>query len=686
MVCLLDYAAGTWLVKLFEAWRDLWLGFPDAAELLHRAERALARRGAPSAMPLVPMARIGKVEARAAEKARLWLKGGLPAPHERRAVIASIYEGVQPALESFRWTRWLEIERALLDASETGDVLFAASVLRTMIEEIGRLRALALTHEELANGAVSRHEQKSALARRFLAAAWTSILSTKDVEDGERDVVNGPGKRMQLNRKLKQAYGTLNAFVHPNYGSHMAALYPEERETALAILEAIVALYDEFYAISEALPFPPPPAAPSAALAFSHVTLLETFEEKIEGLFPEPLAEWLRKQFEKGSAHLRPGRILPDSILDECMQDESTSDALSTLPQRGGGAEGLQRFRIWSGASANDVLQFAAARRAEAELSTSFPDGPPSIDEGDAWLDFNRRALQLTMIASTTKVSSQQTQLIRQIVAGAPMGIWLSMRPLIEQWALGIWLSSDIDAALDAAALSATSLQVPESAEPMAHSLASYLSALANRRVDLPRPWAMKGGDDQPFGTLDLGRVIASAFGADQFWQQQYSLACDAMHGVTNRAFDLASDRIGSVRGAQTQGAWVLVRCLAEAFDVAIAGIHGYWRVNHALAAAVGPNGPGARWNLGMGDSLAAGHDYTGTGTSSDPFVIAAHIDFHAGANSIVQSLCDEDYHALFERRQVMWSIGRGEGNQLYERCDCGRNSWWFLVNSRDSA
>lgn len=619
----------------------------------------------------------------AAERARSWLQGELPEPRERRAAIASIYEGVQPVLETIRWTRWLELERALLDASETGDVLFAASVLRTMIEEIGRLRALALSPEELAKGAVSQNEQKGALARRFLAAAWTSILSTKNLKDCERSIVDSPGKRMQLNRPLKEAYGTLNSFVHPNYGSHMAALYPEGRQTGLAILEAIVALYDEFYMLSEPLgALPPPPAPPSAALALSHVILLEKFEEQIKDLFPEPLAELLRKQFENGSAHLRPGRILPDFILDEYMQGEGTNEALSNLPQYCGDLVGLARFRIWSGANASDVLQFSAARRAEAKLSTGFPGGPPSIDEGSAWLDFNRLALQLTMVASTTKVSSLQTQLIRQIVAGAPMGIWLVMRPLIEQWALGIWLPSDIDAALDAAASSATSLDIPEGAEPIAQSLAGYLSALANRRVDVAPPWAMQAGADQPFGTLDLARVIESAFGTDRFWQKQYSLACDAMHGVTNRAFDLASDRIGEVRGAQAQGALVLVRCLAETLDVAVAAIHGYRRVDHAQAADIGPNGPGARWNLGMGERLAAGRDYTGVGTQVDPFVIAAHIDYHAGVHRLVEDLCDENYIDLLDRHEIMWNIIKGKDNQFYDRCDCGDKSFWFSVRS----
>src|SRR3569833_2510587 len=50
--------------------------------------------------------------------------------------------------------------------------------------------------------------------------------------------------------RLVRVRGALNGYVHPNYGSHIAALFPERTSAAPLLLDAVVAVYDAFSALS----------------------------------------------------------------------------------------------------------------------------------------------------------------------------------------------------------------------------------------------------------------------------------------------------------------------------------------------------------------------------------------------------------------------------------------------------
>jgi hypothetical protein len=46
---------------------------------------------------------------------------------------------------------------------------------------------------------------------------------------------------------LEKARASLNSYVHPNYGSHIAALFSERTSAARFLLEAMVAIYKAFF-------------------------------------------------------------------------------------------------------------------------------------------------------------------------------------------------------------------------------------------------------------------------------------------------------------------------------------------------------------------------------------------------------------------------------------------------------
>lgn len=107
---------------------------------------------------------------------RTWANGQPPQKkHEQIEIVRGIHESILPALRANNWPRWLLLERAFLDASETGDLLFAALVLRTMCEQVQRLHALDLDADELVELIGSDAADKRSRFELYLTVAWTSL-------------------------------------------------------------------------------------------------------------------------------------------------------------------------------------------------------------------------------------------------------------------------------------------------------------------------------------------------------------------------------------------------------------------------------------------------------------------------------------------------------------------------------
>jgi hypothetical protein len=64
------------------------------------------------------------------EALRRWTDGNPLADISVRPSIAkNLYEALAPALRAAAWPRWILLERAFLDGSDTGDILFSAAQL-----------------------------------------------------------------------------------------------------------------------------------------------------------------------------------------------------------------------------------------------------------------------------------------------------------------------------------------------------------------------------------------------------------------------------------------------------------------------------------------------------------------------------------------------------------------------------
>jgi hypothetical protein len=218
--------------QLFPTWSEVWCEHTDIAALLREAETLLARRSKGNhKYPVLPDAALAHAED-AAEAMRLWLDGKVPPPDLAPAheVARSLYNQTWAVLRASAWPRWLLLERAFQDASNTGHLHFAALTLRTMCEEIEHQRLLDLDQHQFIGLAVSDLADDQEKFAAVLKCAYSNLApldkNVFDLPNGERRT-----DRHLPATELDKSREPLNDYVHPNYGSQVLALYPE-RATA----------------------------------------------------------------------------------------------------------------------------------------------------------------------------------------------------------------------------------------------------------------------------------------------------------------------------------------------------------------------------------------------------------------------------------------------------------------------
>src|SRR5882724_3705539 len=139
-------------VPVFQSWRPLWNRNEIAKNQADTADSLAKQRN---------QIKAGSVEVRDLRRLAPHLHEFLSLHQERaeelkqkdpallyRSYLSGIAE-FQPIIEAARWARWLLLEEALTDAMQYGDLLFAALVLRTQIEDLGTLLRLEQIERQL---------------------------------------------------------------------------------------------------------------------------------------------------------------------------------------------------------------------------------------------------------------------------------------------------------------------------------------------------------------------------------------------------------------------------------------------------------------------------------------------------------------------------------------------------------
>jgi len=676
-------------LSVFHTWRDLWTSTDGVSELLVEADRLLERRSSGNqCVPHWTAPDNGEKLALGICALRAWANGEPPKdPKVHSQVIRHIYEIIQPLLHAAIWPRWLLLERAFLDSSATGDLLFAALTLRTMCEEVQRLHALDLDVDRLAQLAASNEIADQERFKLFLSVALVSLDTLP--EDMILQGKNWPNmKPVRANMpELEKAQSALNAYVHPNYGSHISALFPESTAAAQLLLEAIVAVYKTFFTLSWA---EQPVAGPTFAIGVGTLDpwqrLVENFQshivpeiqqraagsEIVDVIKISKVIEWLTRKRDD---------------FEDILYDLASGPMLKDFPRwpKNASADGavLQCFRMWDGARAIDLITLASARNSERLLAKEFPSGAPDSADQVRWLRFNAQSIGLAMLLDQVKVASFKTQLVRQITQGNSLGILLCVRSLIEHRALASWLPQKVRASLtDLADQLHVATPLPENAVNVEQPLANFLTAQAKESREDHRSWIMRESGGTRIAWLNLGNVVNAAFSETDYFRHLYAFTSGAMHGRTFRGCELMLDETSRTSYARSIGMLVLERLcdgdeemdhLATAFNLSAQLDHA---ANFGGTSAAETDIMAQQVFDPIRKELILEADYTGEGTADDPFQIGSHLQFYQASYKLLGQLGVDVANCP---RGIEYSAT----GYLCDRWRAPDRDYWFLVKVR---
>lgn len=636
----------------FPTWRDVWASLDGIPELLAKADAVLSRRAAGNQRtPQWASSDGDETLVLGVHALRAWANGKPPSDLAMRPQIACrIHAIVQPALHAAAWPRWLLLERAFLDGSATGDLLFAALTLRTMCEEVQRLHALDLDSDEVAKLAASSAPADQERLTLFLSAAWVSLDTIP--QDMMLEGTNWPSliPIRAVIPAVESARSALNAYVHPNYGSHIAALFSERTGAARLLLEAIVAVYEAFFALSWSEQSVAGRAVPTG------VSILDSWPRVVERFQSHILPEVWKTA---GNPELAAVMKLPAIIkwltteradLERMLSDPAGEALLEGLPRKRKSSSAdrtvSESFRMWEGARAIDVLNLASARRAEQLLAEEFPSGAPDSSDQTRWLRFNALSLGLAALLDQVKATAFKAQLIRQVSQGNGLGALLCVRSLIEHRALVVWLPREVGVSLDAMAGELQAARaLPRNAADVEQPLANYLSTHATTSKENQRAWVLRESGDIRTARLNLGNIIEAAFPESDRFRTFYALASAAMHGRSMRGCELLVDAESRTKQACLVSLLVLERLCGR--DEEMDHLSAAFRMSAQLDHAANFGGTSAAATDIMAKqvfgriegSLVQGVDYTGNGTTESPFQFGSHLEFHQASYALLEQL-----------------------------------------------
>jgi hypothetical protein len=607
----------------------------------------------------------------------------------RPRIAHKIYTAIAPALGAAAWPRWLYLERAFLDGSEGGDLLFSALAIRTMCEEAQRLHSLDLGAGEIEALMVSENPADHARLDLFLRLARASLDTPKNplaIDTSSPDLDWAITARPELHA-AKQA---LNDYVHPNYGSHIAALFPERAAAPRILLEGIIAAYDSFFALSWS-------ERPLGGLCVPFATSSAKSWNGVVRRFTKKMLPELRRQ--TASEH-QAGQI--SSEMQKVFDLTATAAWLTTdhadatrfinahdiaalvkslrLPGEIGvnerGGHKSTRYLLWDGASDFDVLTLAMARRAEQMLIEAFPNGGPDRSQQQRWLHFVSLALQLALALDDVKVAALKAQLIRQIVCGNPLGILLCVRSLIEHKAVVNWLVNRLGTEWTGIGKRVRpGSDLPAQAISMEESLAKFLAGTKGSAED-ELPWTTREEHGRWTLHLSLPDIVNGAFPSANQIQRMYDIASAALHGRIYRGFDLLEQK--EKAPAPIWLGLLLLEWLCdknERWDLLAQAFVLHTNIEHAAArggTAAATSEAQVKGAFGHFDGkLRFGRDFTGDGSQESPFEFRSHLQFHLASQKLLKQMEIE----WTDRQPIKQSDGRW--------CDCYQatdREWWFIV------
>jgi hypothetical protein len=660
---------------LFPTWREAWLRSDGTPQLLQEAETLLVRRGNGNhRFPRLSDAALQHAEDAAAAMG-LWLQGkGPPAevgPVDK--VARAIYEQAWAVLRPSSWPRWLLLEEAFRDSSETGDLHFAALALRTMCEEIERQRLLDIDQSRFVQLAFSNLPEDQEQFARILESARSSIAPF------EMNLLELPNSSVAgktcADTELDEARTALNDYVHPNYGSQIVALYPERATAGRILLKAIVAAYRAFFALSWS---EQPLKGCSRPVPVQHLSISRAVREVASRVLPNARALVPELEIPSALAWLTEPH---DDAMNMLNSPEATK-LLNTLPEIVKTANlTIPINGRWAGATPTALLNLALARQSESLLTREFPKGAPPVQDTSRWFSFLSRSIELILLINEVKETTFKSQLVKQLAQRNALGIELCVRSLIEHRATVLVLPTRLGKWwLETAKRFQPGSKLPQSIQELDKTIARVLAGQRNS-AEPALPFASRE-DGQPITvSISLPTLIADAFEETSTLSKRYDLASAVIHGRILRGKDLLKDRSGKeANSACLTGLNVLdwacnsgeqKKYWFPAMQIMMNAKHAAKQVDKLAPK----DNRVAHQVMGVYEGkLKRGKDYTGEGTKSTPILFREHLFYYPAL------------HQFLSEMSIEWvgpsPLDHDDHGHLCEIYSGHDRDWWFAIPS----
>jgi hypothetical protein len=637
------------LYPLFQSWRPLWSADDETVTKLKRLDELRERRerGNHCLPPTPPAAALARAGALARH-----IEAALAQPESvPDTQVLNWKHDLTPVLSAERWGRWLHLEHALEIASRTGDLLFCALLLRSMCEEVLRLEVL-----EYPNVPAHLKFTEDVDARRaWLSGALLAIAPCAGPIEGSTSPDEPPyfddALGATADSMLKARARALNDYVHPNFGSHVLALFPQESAASSVLLDAVIDIYEAFLSMPWAAaectlpgtPLPAPYIATPAKLLDRLADHVLPSISQVSGVPFDPsqtslpeLAQWLTGSLYdfQGMRGLLEEHDDLDNLADLLAADDVSKTSSGSVTSRI--LESASRDALpWRHPRTSFLVQLSEAR--EADLSLQKVAGHPKASSvgTPGWLERVARALSLAMTSTALKIDLLIAQTAYQVAACNQLGSVFCARSLLEHLAVIDWLTNRLEAQWDAISKRArdgtlSGYHLRSMDEHLARVLTGTKGSLENDRQWGPH-WTT-GTDGRSLNVFS----IVEAYCADEPVLKRVYDTCSAkVHGRLMRGLEILEPsaldpyQLGNLLDGLVAATFACseeVRIHAQQ-ECDLLGK----RLMHLADAVSDPDRARKlipRITLSM-ERFKPGRDFTGTGDRTDPIRFAEGMPYH---------------------------------------------------------
>jgi hypothetical protein len=599
---------------------------------------------------------------------------------QKNLQIKEVYQAHKKCIDVFTkiahrtfWTRWLYLERAFELASLNGDLLSGAIFLRTLIEDVWALLELADFEKHLKedgdNITVSDlnriRSHGDLLFERFLPP----------VSDIETLPNCNPPKRFGKYKDLEKSFQSLNDYVHPNYGSHILAIFPERAKALTVLMDAYITIYDYFLQIPWIydLIYPSVKLPPIKFRSwreernFLMKKVYISIQQYLANRYPSSevedpapnLKEWLERS-EVSNIEQRLNSDYLDSLKPLC---EFITDSAYLKSRAECCNKILSSRNLGLPVTLYELAYLAKARHISEELEKNFSSGRNlSLGNILLWFRFFTKASSLALAITLYKINLMIRSTICQLNDQNPIGAIIASRSVIEHHLIVLYIGNRLQSAWEELIKDAGRGSLPvEALRKMEKEIAKFLSGTKGTKEETMKwkeEWS-KIGLDKALGLRTATDEFAKESGGLGILHFLYDFGSQVIHGFRARGVELCPPIESTYTYLMRNLLGVLIALDIITSPIELLRLERNFiiaadRIENLAKSLSKPNANQKKileTIASAENGLVQGTHYTGSGTIDDPIIFAEGLNYYDS----FYKFCNQFGLNTKERR---WQIG----------------------------